>query len=596
MSLHLREVRDVANMFTFAVHVEALPAHLLARQRLDPGKRFQDRERVTAPAAYVVDLATTRLGDEHRDEAGDVVRVDVVPHLLALVAEHAVQPALEIDLDSSETMQLDTRVVGPGQTACAQAAALEAEVPPVLLHHHVAGASSQRRTASASSGRSACPRGFRSSPPAARTPSASPAPRAHLAISPTGEEIVFGVDEAEVVRNTRSTRLWRQSTRDRSAYPLTTGHGSQRFPQYSPDGRLVAFVATGNDGERLLVVDAGGGKPQDILPLDLMLVPSEIYTRPGGTPSFVWSPDSRSIACLIRSGDTVAGDLSVEGSRATGDPLVNREIIERLRGGPPVRLCVANLVDREVRFVGDDERPLGSLSWSPDGQHVFAVSRSEGNTGGETRFSLIRYSLRHNSSSVVTTFDGASFSPRFSPGGNSIVVAAARGTSHAPSPCLLHLKADDETIQELSTDDHTTFSDVHWNPDGASVVAIADTGIRRRLLQINVSTGDSRALPNGDGWIEMLRASDNGDVFAFMQSSSDDPGDVWTLNRDDMTPRRLTEVNPHLSTYDLARGERFQWKADDGTALEGVVLIHRIMLMDSRLRSLLTITAVQQAT
>jgi dipeptidyl aminopeptidase/acylaminoacyl peptidase len=395
----------------------------------------------------------------------------------------------------------------------------------------------------------------------------------HLAASPGGDAFVYAVDEADLLRNTRSTRLWRQSTdaaKARSS-PLTTGHGAQRFPLFSPDGRSIAFVAGGPNGDRLLVVDAAGGRPREVLPSDLALVPSEIFNR-GGAASLAWSPDSRSLACLTRTGVAVPGDLSVEGPRLTGDPLATDEITERLRGGPPVRLCVVNLDDGEVRFIGDAERPLGALSFAPDGRAVFAVSRSEGSTGGETLFSLLRFGLDGGVATVVTTFAGASFVPSLSPDGQWFAVAAARGTSHAPSPCLLLLASDGSTTRELSTDDLTTFSDIHWQRDGSSIVAVADAGVERRILRIDVSSGEPKMLPSGGGWIEMMRASADGETVIFVQSSLDDPGDVWVLDPNSDTPRRVTDVNPHLSSFELAHGERYVWHANDGTALEGVIL------------------------
>jgi hypothetical protein len=67
--------------------------------------------------------------------------VDVVAHLLALVAEDPVLAALEVALDqvAEEAVELDAGVVGPGQAAAAQAAGGHPEIAAVLLDHHVGG-------------------------------------------------------------------------------------------------------------------------------------------------------------------------------------------------------------------------------------------------------------------------------------------------------------------------------------------------------------------------------------------------------------------------------------------------------------------------
>jgi hypothetical protein len=102
---------------------------------------FQDGDAVGAPAAKVVHLTDARLFGEGLNEARHVVGMDVIPHLLALIAVDFVQPLLDIALDqvAQKAVQLDATMVRAGQTAAAQATRLQAEVAPVLLHHDISG-------------------------------------------------------------------------------------------------------------------------------------------------------------------------------------------------------------------------------------------------------------------------------------------------------------------------------------------------------------------------------------------------------------------------------------------------------------------------
>jgi dipeptidyl aminopeptidase/acylaminoacyl peptidase len=393
-----------------------------------------------------------------------------------------------------------------------------------------------------------------------------------LVLAPDGGAIVFTVDEADLVRNVRSTRLWYESLADGAARPLTTAHGSQRFPCYSPDGEHIAFVAGGTQGERLMLVDSNAGRPREVLPRDLSLVPSEVVGGPGASPSIAWSPDSRSIACLVRVAEPVPGELTVEGPRPTGDPAVTVEITQRSRGGPPVRLCVVDLDGASARMIGQAERPLGGLNWSVDGQSVYAVSRAPGTALGTLQFRLLRYALSGDDAREITCFDGAAFQPTLSLNGAWFAIAAARGTTNAPAPCLLLLSVDGSVMRELSSDDLTTYSDIHWAADSSSIMAIGDAGVQRCVLRIDVASGEATAVPVGDVWIETLVCSDDGSTLAFIGSSPADPGDVWVVDSGDDTARRVTQLNPQMAHYDVARGERFTWHAEDGAHLEGIVL------------------------
>jgi dipeptidyl aminopeptidase/acylaminoacyl peptidase len=394
-----------------------------------------------------------------------------------------------------------------------------------------------------------------------------------LAISPVGDEIVFTVDEADLVRNVRSSRLWYQSLGEASARPLTTAYGSQRFPRYSPDGTRIAFVASSGQGDRLMLVPSkDGGRPVEVLPREFSLVPSEVVGGPGATPSISWSPDSRFIACLVRVADAIPGELTVEGPRPSGDPAVSVEITQRSRGGPPVRLCVVDIAEQQVHVIGEAERPLSALNWSVDGQYVYAVSRAPGASCGELHFCLLRYPVTGRGSEEIVPFDGAAFQSTLSPDGTRFAISAARGTTNAPAPCLLLLSSDGSDMRELSRNDLTTYSDIHWSADSSAIVAVADAGVRRSLLRIDTRSGDAAVLPSGNCWIETLAWSATDGALAFVGSNLDDAGDVWLIRSPGQAAMRITQLNPHISAFQLARGEPFAWQAADGTQLEGVLL------------------------
>ncbi|HEY8291485.1 MAG TPA: alpha/beta fold hydrolase, partial [Thermomicrobiales bacterium] len=404
-----------------------------------------------------------------------------------------------------------------------------------------------------------------------------------LAIAPDGDAVVYAVSEVDLLNNRRTTRLWRCASENGTPCLLTTGGMTERFPEWSPDGASIAFVTSGPGGDRLMAAPSSGGRPNELLGPAEGFIPCTIFAgRPGGGPSYAWSPDSRSIACLVRDGAAMPGELGVEGPRATGDPAVAKEITERLRGGPRVALCVLDVASQERVTLGHAERPLDHLIWSLDGGCVYAVARAETDTAGLSHFTLLRFAQSASEPAVVMEFSGAAFAPALSPDGQQFAVSAARGTSNAPAPCLLLVAADGSAQRELSTDDLTTYATLFWLADGATLLALAESGVRRRMIRIDTRTHE--AAPMGAGevhfgeragtpWIEMMQVAANGAAAAFSASALDHPGDFFIQSRWDAPARRLSAINPHLPSVALGEGRAIQWRGHDGATIEGILIL-----------------------
>src|SRR5215467_11689810 len=135
------QVADVGDVIAETTGLHVFHAESLAREVLATCDRLEDRDAVRATAAEIVHGGRSRRLVELEKRRADVVRVEVVTDLLALVAVDAVDAAF---LDGpgkirEETMELRRRVIGPGQASATEAHRRHAKVSPVLLDHDVGG-------------------------------------------------------------------------------------------------------------------------------------------------------------------------------------------------------------------------------------------------------------------------------------------------------------------------------------------------------------------------------------------------------------------------------------------------------------------------
>ena len=139
MTPALGEVADVADVVAFAVLIHILELHLFAADGSRDFKGFEDGDAVFPAAAKVVNLPTPGGVAKRLDETSDVMGVDVVPDLLALVAKNLVETPLQVALHqvAEKAVELDPTMVGAGEATAAQAAGLHAKIATVFLNHHI---------------------------------------------------------------------------------------------------------------------------------------------------------------------------------------------------------------------------------------------------------------------------------------------------------------------------------------------------------------------------------------------------------------------------------------------------------------------------
>ncbi len=187
---------------------------------------------------------------------------------------------------------------------------------------------------------------------------------------------------------------------------ITTYPGDEATPSVSPDGALVAFSWTGEDGKHQgIYVTRSDGQDEPRRLTDASTDAVDVFPA--------WSPDQAQIAFVRRRG-AASGDI----------------IVMPAQGGPERTL-------RQIRFV---QFPASSwLAWTPDGAQIAFASQSL--ESGRSTLYLMRLA-DGKVRSLTTPPDGVigDASPAFSPDGRSL--AFVRWSSPATSTLLVQKLGD----------------------------------------------------------------------------------------------------------------------------------------------------------
>jgi eukaryotic-like serine/threonine-protein kinase len=279
----------------------------------------------------------------------------------------------------------------------------------------------------------------------------------------------------------------------RKLVQLSFGEGLEEWPAWSPDGKLLAYVAE-VDGYRQLFVRpmSGGGERQ-------LTQGRRDHIQPA------WSPDGVRLA-FVRGG-TATGKLEpsdVDGYYFEGAELWTLE----LGSG------------RETRLVDNGFNP----SYSPDGRLLAFDALLAGGQRvwvTDTRGRNPRQVTSDSSEAVVHT------QPRWSPDGSKLVFRRIEKTKSD----IAVADAETRTIT-LITDDYVFDTDPTWSPDGRSIYFSSYRGGGLNIWRVSVGPTGAPAGPAdqlttgaGDDVQSTLAPDGRRLVFAVLGNNSD----LWRL-------------------------------------------------------------------
>ena len=358
--------------------------------------------------------------------------------------------------------------------------------------------------------------------------------------SPDGARIAY-----TIVRNDGPLRpvsqLWILTIADRKSICLSEGNESSGNPEWSPDGKWIAYTGHIGDKSGLIVAHSDGSGKKYLGKLDGTNAPLPTTGR-----DIAWSPDSKKIAF-------VSAQPGPETADATGDPIVITRYLYKptasegnshFNDNKRLHIFTVEVSSGESKQLTNGTHYEHSVDWSPDGKQIAFVSNREPNEDQFFNYDLLTLDSVTGEMKRLTATENAEYRPRWSRDGKTIAYEATkRGLTDLETTMedthVWLIDADGKNRRELATIDNRQ-GPPGWSDDGRSVLFTVQDRGNVRLYRLPVSGGAPVAVVNDRGTVGAWSVHGNQIAYAF--TSPADQAELY-LKTGDQPAQKLTDLN-----------------------------------------------------
>ena len=332
---------------------------------------------------------------------------------------------------------------------------------------------------------------------------------------------------------------------------MTPDDQSSSSPRWSPDGKQLAFLSKrpGDAHTQLYVMPIDGGEAQ------------RVFDAKGGIVSFEWS----------RDGKRVAYSIGLETDAEKQDREAGRDWVVDEAGGTLTRLFVFEFETKKTTELPTTGKHVLDFRWSPDGTRL-ALRASERATidHGMMYSSLYTIELGGGEPKPLTKTAGKLGAIAWSPDSKQIAFLGAADIHDSLAGIVYVVPAGGGEAKPLTATLEATGTAIDWR-DANTVVLLAEQSTKTTISFVPASGGALKPALEGGPICNDVSIHPRG-VLACAGETALHPGEVFAGKLGGRGLTRMTVSNPSLLTRKFGEQSVVQWKAEDGLALEGILI------------------------
>jgi Tol biopolymer transport system component len=273
-------------------------------------------------------------------------------------------------------------------------------------------------------------------------------------ISPDGSRVAYTVSEIKMEKDKEwksVTQVWLVPTTGGKAMQYTRGEKSSTAPEWSPDGRMLAFLSDREkDGERQVwMMLADGGEAW------------AVTSQKGGVTGFRWSPDGKQL--LLSATDQPNKDEEDRKKVKDDTMVIDRDI-------KMSHLWLWNIERKEGKRLTEGNFTISDAQWSPDGTQITYTVRPTPKADDGSLSDVWLLTVASSEKKKLVAEVGSSDNARWSPDGKWITYTGSPDASGGVSTTYLYLApASGGASKQLTAKFDLPVGTPVWSRDGRTI-------------------------------------------------------------------------------------------------------------------------------
>ena len=400
--------------------------------------------------------------------------------------------------------------------------------------------------------------------------------------SPDGKHIAFVITEYDIEANKGNSDIYIMSSKGGEVRRLTNSPGRDSQPRFSPDGQWLVFTSARFGESQIWLLPLEGGEASQL---------TELSTG-GSSPQ--WTPNGRNIVFVSRVFPECADDECNEKRlEEESESKVKARLIEELfyvhwdswRDDRRRHVFVVPVVGGTPKDLTpyEHEAPtiaLGSghdIAISPESDEICVAVNTDRDLAVSINNDLFVVPISGGTWRRITSNPANDNYPVYSPDGQYIAYRAMSrvGFEADRYRLMLYDRKTGESIDtgaKLADELDRSVGSIAWAPDGKQIYVQCADNAYNSIYRVDAKKGKVKKLTN-EMYTSSLRVSADGKRIAFLRQSASMPYELYVANNDGGDAGNISRVNDRrLEGVEMNPLEAFYFEGADGDRVQGWLL------------------------